>query len=101
MPTLENSYEYQKDDEEWTIGVIQNTTDIYIQRRKRICNSISPEIIGDLIIPEAADELKYIGGTTCREKYLHLLEYNMKSQILRPHMEPVVGSLTAGIHDSS
>ena len=102
MPHLVDLVEYQRGDLEWSIGVVENTTDIYVQKR-RIVNSpeepesniyhITSEIVGELLFEYAERELEYVEGNTRGEKYLALFEYNMRSSILRPQMELVIDGL--------
>lgn len=102
MPRLVQTEEYQKPGFEWTIGIVENTTDILIQKRRIVLHdnnidsnmgSLSFEIDGQILFPYAANELQYIQSNTQREKYIGLLEYNMQSPILRPQLENIVGGL--------
>lgn len=102
MYTLLNSVEFQRGDHEWTVGVIQNTSDIFVQRRRRVFSDdhlnsnigeYSVEVVGEIILDQAERELEYVEGNTIDEQYLALFQFNIESRVLRPVLEPYIGGL--------
>lgn len=102
MPSLVNSVEFHRGDNEWTVGVIENTTDIFLQRRLRVFSDdhinsnigeYSVEVVGEIRFEQAERELEYVEGNTPEEKYLALFQFNIESPVLRPVLEPFIGGL--------
>ena len=102
MPSLVNPVEYRHGDNEWTVGVVENTTDIFVQRRLRVFSDdhinsnigeFSVEVVGEIILEQAERELEYVEGNTFDERYLALFQYNIESPVLRPVLDPFIGGL--------
>ena len=99
---LVNKVEYRRGDHEWSVGVIENTTDIFLQRRRRVFSEdhinsnigdYSVEVVGEICFEQAERELQYVSGNTPYEKYLALFQHNIESSVLRPVLEPFIGGL--------
>jgi hypothetical protein len=99
---LVNKVEYRHGDHEWSVGVIENTTDIYLQRRRRVFSEdhinsnigeYSLEVVGEIRFEQAERELQYVSGNTPYEKYLALFQNNIESRVLHPVLEPFIGGL--------
>ena len=101
MPELTDVAVWRRFEFEWVFGIIENTTDLYIEK-KRIGNNDNngnivfgeEEVVDRIILKDAKKDIDLVTWeNSLSNKYRWFLQFNMDSDVIRPLIEHIATPL--------
>lgn len=101
MPELTDVAVWRRFEFEWVFGIIENTTDLYIEK-KRIGNNDNngnivfgeEEVVDRVILQDAKKDIDLVTWENrLPNKYRWFLQFNMDSDVIRPLIEHIATPL--------